>query len=78
MQLHTQEHGIVHCIMKNLPVATLLVKNGSPPPGTHQLPIIPQLGMGPHGPLPCLCWNVIWLGLVQAITAQVLESYPIQ
>lgn len=26
MQLHTQEHGIVHCIMKNLPVATLLRK----------------------------------------------------
>lgn len=31
---------------------------------SHQLSIAPQLEVGPHDCLSCLCWNVAWLDLV--------------
>lgn len=35
-------------------------------PNSHQLPIGPELWVGPHELLPHPCWSVDWLGLVQS------------
>lgn len=45
-------------IVKTLPLPSLS-------PSIHQLPIAPQLGVGPHKPLPGLCWDFGWLHLVR-------------
>lgn len=49
--------------MENLPIATLLVKNGSPSSSAYQLPQATLEGMGPEGHLPLIAG--IWTGLMQ-------------
>lgn len=44
-------------------LATRLKKTGSPSPSNHQLPKVPQLGVGLHAHLPSPCCSFVWLEL---------------
>lgn len=50
--------------MDNPLVATLLKKSDSLSPGSHQLPVAPQVGVGP-GPLPLHAGHFNWLDPVE-------------
>lgn len=49
------------------PGATPLTKTNSSSPRSHQLSIVPQLGIEASGPFPTLCWNADWPDLVQVL-----------